>query len=180
MQDVLHDDISASFHRHEDKNWGLLRTRCRNEKKVADVLGGEGILHYLPLLTKIKVYAHGKHVNSVPMFPNYVFVCLSAEQRTFVKALNGVWGVTLLAPVEEERLIRDLQRVRLCELQSEHHELVVNPGLYPGAPVRITKGPFKGQEAIVVKRVDAYSVMINLDFMDQFIELRWNAEELQL
>ena len=45
--------------------------------------------------------------------------------------------------------------------------------------VRIKSGAFRGQDAVVVRRVDALSVIINLDFLGRSIDMRWNAGELE-
>ena len=68
----------------------------------------------------------------------------------------------------------------MCELQSARHELVVNPELRQGDAVRIRSGAFRGHDAIVVRRVDALSVIINLDFLGRSMDMRWEAGDLEL
>ena len=173
------DEILASFHHYPEKRWCLVQTRPRNEKWTRNALALERINVYLPLLTKVEIHHRARRETLLPMFPGYLFACASPEEEPVIRRNKCVWRLQVLSEGEELSLLRDLKLVRQCELQSADHQLTVNPGLQAGDIVRITSGAFRGQDAVVVRRVDALSVIINLDFLGRSIDMRWNAGELE-
>jgi len=176
--DSAYDEILGSLHLFPNRHWCLVQTRPRNEKWTFRTLIAERKIVYLPLLTKVAVHNRSRRETLLPMFPGYLFACLDRNECSTVGANRCVWRVQTLTESDEESLIRDLKIVRMCELQSSRHELVINPELQAGDMVRIKSGAFKGQDAIVIRRVDALSVIINLDFLGRSIDIRWNADDL--
>lgn len=176
--DSSSDEIMGILHGFPDRHWCLVQTRPRNEKWTFRALVAEQKIVYLPLLTKVEMHNRSRRETLLPMFPGYLFSCLDRDERSAVDSNRCVWRVQALSEADEESLIRDLKIVRLCELQSAEHELVINPGLQVGDMVRIRSGAFRGQDAIVIRRVDALSVIINLDFLGRSVDMRWNADDL--
>lgn len=176
--DSKSDEILGILHVFPDRRWCLVQTRPRNEKWTFRALVAEQKIVYLPLLTKVEMHNRSRRETLLPMFPGYLFACLDRDEKTAVGANRCVWRVQMLSETDEQSLIRDLKIVRKCELQSADHELVINPGLQAGDMVRIRSGAFRGQDAIVIRRVDALSVIINLDFLGRSIDMRWNAGDL--
>ena len=173
------DEVMNSFRIVPGKRWCLVQTRPRNEKWTRNALAAEHITIYLPLLTKVEIHNRGKRKLLLPMFPGYLFACADRDEETAIRQNRCVWNLRTLSEAEEDSLIRDLRAVRLCELQSADHQLVVNPGLQAGDMVRIRSGAFKGQDAVVIRRVDAVSVIVNLSFLGRNIDVRWEAGDLE-
>ena len=162
------------------RRWCLIQTRPRNEKWTNTNLAAAGVRIYLPLLTRIATHHRSRRETKLPMFPGYLFGCADPEEEALIRRSRCVWNVRRLSETEEEQLLADLKTVRLCELESAEHRMTVNPGLRSGDRVRITAGAFKGQPAVVVRRVNALSVIINLDFLGRSIDIRWDAGDLLL
>lgn len=177
---MVGDEILESLRRVPGKRWSLLLTRPRNEKWAARTLEASGIRVYLPLLTKVEIHNRSRRETRLPMFPGYLFACAGGAEENVIRTNKCVRHLQTLSETDEDSLIRDLRIVRLCELQSARHELVVNPGLRHGDAVRIKSGAFRGHEAIVVRRVDALSVIINLDFLGRSVDMHWEAGDLEL
>lgn len=114
----------------------------------------------------------------LPMFPGYYFACPSYEEETLIRRDKCVWNLKVLSEPEEESLLKDLKIVRECELLSQDHKLIVNPGLYEGQVVRLKRGPFKDQEVMVVRREDASRIVVNLNFLGRNITIPCNADDL--
>ena len=178
--EISRDEISESFRKVPGKRWCLVLSRPRNEKWAAKTLEASGVRVYLPLLTKVEIHNRGRRETRLPMFPGYLFACAGSAEENVIRANKCVWRLQALSETDEDSLLRDLRIVRMCELQSARHELVVNPELRKGDAVRIRSGAFRGHEAIVVRRVDALSVIINLDFLGRSIDMRWEAGDLEL
>ena len=178
--EIVGDEILESLRKVSGKRWCLLLSRPRNEKWAAKTLEASGIRVYLPLLTKVEMHHRGRRETRLPMFPGYLFACAGRDEENVIRTNKCVRHVQTLSETDEDSLIRDLRIVRLCELQSARHELVVNPELRQGDAVRIKSGAFRGHDAIVVRRVDALSVIINLDFLGRSMDMRWEAGDLEL
>lgn len=172
------EDIESCFQSFPDKRWCLVQTRPRNEKYAHRYLSADGILVYLPLITKVEIHNRSKRTTLLPMFPGYVFACPNLEEETVIRRNKTVWNLKKLTPLEEETLLKDLQAVRRCEKQSAEHKLVVNPELHPGDTVRIKSGSLKGQDAIVVRRENELTVIINLFFFNRHLQMHWLADDL--
>lgn len=172
------DEIVQRLVKFPGRRWSLIQARPRKEKSSARNCIEQGIITYIPLITKIEIHNRGKRELHLPMFPGYFFACLSLEEQTLLRRESGVWNLRILSDYDEDALLRDLLRVRESELLSKQHKLVVNPGLHVGDTVRIKHGPFKNQEVIVVRRKDVAQVIVNLDFLGQNLELLLNADEL--
>ena len=64
-----------------DECWSILHTLSRREKKVARACEGAVIRHYLPLHAS-RSRGAGQPTASLPLFPGYIFACLTPEART--------------------------------------------------------------------------------------------------
>ena len=166
------------FETIEGKHWSLVQTRPRNEKSVAAHCELNGIIVYLPLITKLEIHNRSKRILHLPMFPGYVFACPGKEEETEIRRNQGVWNLKVLSEADEKGLLGDLEIVRQSEILSRKQQLVVNPGLQIGETYLIKKGPFKGQEVILVRRKDAVNVVVNLYFLGRNIEFMCGADEL--
>lgn len=72
------------------KNWFVLYTKPRNEKKVAEQLAKLGIDVYCPMVKTIKQWSDRKKKVSEPLFKSYVFVKIEEKMRDSVFQANGV------------------------------------------------------------------------------------------
>ena len=174
------NSVTSFFRLVPDKRWCLIQTRPRNEKQASQYLKANGILVYLPLITKVQIHNRMKREIRLPMFPTYLFACPNLEEETLIRRYKLVWNLKKLSEMEEEILIRDLNAVKICEREAAEHKLVVNPGLHQGDPVRIKTGALRGHEAIILHRVDELSVIINLFFLGRHLEMLWAADDLEL
>lgn len=178
-EDVLREDIASYFHPLPGKRWCLVQTKPRNEKSAKRVLCADGIIAYLPLITKVEIHNRSRREVLLPMFPGYIFACPDLAEETVIRRNKAVWHLKKLSELEEESLLKDLQVVRQCEKESAEHKLVVNPQLHPGDAVRIKSGKLKGQDAIVVRRENELTIIINLFFFNRHIQMRWAADDLE-
>jgi len=133
-------------------NWYAVWTRSHSEQLVADQLTGKGFQVFLP---KISIWSRRggvRHVIQVPMFSGYLFLHEAVDKKTYievqkargiVRILGERWDrLTPIANVE----IESLQRVLDAQIT-----LAPYPYLHEGQHVRITGGPLKGVEGILVK-----------------------------
>jgi transcription antitermination factor NusG len=72
------------------KNWYLIYTKANWEKKVASKLLKKKIENYYPLQSVITAKNGKAKVQKVPLFPNYLFVKASENDRDLILSLNKV------------------------------------------------------------------------------------------
>lgn len=132
------------------ENWYALYTKPRWERKVAKQLEDAGFQVYCPTVTEIRQWSDRKKKVTTPLFKSYVFVKVSEKQRPEVFAASGV--VQYIYWLGKPAVIRDSEiEVIQKWLNDETVEEIEIASLSPGDQVTISKGSFKGKEAIVSK-----------------------------
>ena len=179
MKEVVSDSILKSLIKWEGKHWSLVQTRPRNEKFSAKNCSAQGILVYLPLITKVHVHNRSERKISLPMFSGYFFACPNYDEETLIRRDKCVWNLKVLNEAEEEELLKDLRIVRESELLAVDHKLIVNPGICEGQTVRLKKGPFESEEVLVVRREGISRVIVNLSFLGRNITVTCEANDLE-
>jgi transcription termination/antitermination protein NusG len=142
-------------------HWYALYTRSHCEQLVWDQLAAKGFHLFLP---KIDVWSHrvGKqHLISVPMFPGYLFLRHAIDKgsyidvrkaRGLVRILGERWDRLGVVPDAE---IEAIQTVLNATLPVMSH-----PYLREGQRVRITRGPLRGIEGILLQIKPAKGLLI--------------------
>jgi len=167
-----------------DRFWGYGYLRPRSEKTVAAKLAAGGMVHYLPLMPRVRLHHGTKVVSQVPMIAGYVFLCLDDEERSELKRVEEKFvQIELLRdPHSEKVLIAELNALRQCELLAREAPVLVNPGIQKGDRVLITSGPLKGLETDVLRREDGSDdvIIVNLTLLNTRVEYPVSAEMLKL
>ncbi len=165
-----------------DRCWGFAYLKPRTEKKVAEHLVGLGIPSYLPLINKARLHHGTKIVTPIPMFPGYLFLAASDQERSELKRSEKSFvHIELLRNnVEQEQLVRELNSLRLLEIESHGREVLVNPGIQRGDKVVVTQGAMKGLQAEVIRRDDnRNAIIINVTILERTVEYPVSADELK-
>jgi transcription antitermination factor NusG len=74
----------------ENKNWYVVYTRPRWEKKVALLMQEKGMEHYCPLNRVQKQWSDRKKIVLEPLFKGYVFVAIDKFGKNEVLQVEGV------------------------------------------------------------------------------------------
>lgn len=161
--------------------WYVARTKVNSESKAARNLENQGFVAYLPCYRK--TIRHARKVSKVrrPLFPGYVFICVSDDNPT-LHAIRSTIGVIHLiqfgtAPQPVPQEVIDLIKAR------EDDEGVVR--LLPdnpmrGSKVRVVDGCFTGHTALLEDVSDNSRVVLLLNFMGQAVRARVPAENLAM
>ena len=132
-----------------DKQWYVLYTRPRWEKKVAEILTTAGIENYCPLSKVTHQWSDRKKVVFEPFFKSYVFVRVSEGQKWGVMKFPGIvnyvhWlGKPAVVPNDEIESVKAFlgthEKVYLRRINIE-----------TGQKVKVTGGAFMNLEGTVV------------------------------
>ena len=146
-----------------DRQWWVLYTKARQEKAVSRHLLRHGTAFYLPLLKK-KTMVRARKVHSfVPLFPGYVFMCGSEEERT--NSLIGNRVSRVLRVDDPQRRVFDLGQFR--RLLASDAPITVEPQLPPGQRVRLVSGALAGLEGTVLTQRGMRRLLVCVDFLQQ-------------
>jgi transcriptional antiterminator RfaH len=143
--------------------WWLAHTRPRQEKAVAADLFALSVGFYLPLLTRKSLTRGRPRMARVPLFPGYVFVFGSEEDRLSALKTNRLLTVQYVP--DGERLRKDL--VQFWELIAAGARLTRESRLTAGERVRIKAGPFRDTEGVVLRRNGKTELLVAIDFLRQ-------------
>ncbi len=158
--------------------WMPVRTKPRQEKKLANYCKNHAIDCYLPLLRRMHHYKKRNAEFMVPMFPSYIFCRINQETYSTLTRSNAVLFKIDLDEYEEAQLISELVNIRQLEVMAKEHKLVIKPELEPGTPVIVKSGPFRGIEGIVSFRSSRYRITINIEMLGLSVSTEMNIDNI--
>lgn len=145
------------------RRWWVLYTRARQEKAISRDLLGFHIPFYLPLVQKTSV-CRGRRISShIPLFPGYVFVYGSEDERVRSLTTNRISRV--LTVDDPDCLLHDLRQLR--QLIASKAPLTVESRLVPGNHVRVRHGPLAGLEGTVLTRRGETRLLVSVNFIQK-------------
>lgn len=167
----LHEELSDS------PRWYAAYTRFRYEKYVAEMLEYRGVVHYLPLYETVHRWKDRNARVQLPLFPSYLFVQTSLQDRFRTLTVPGVVGlVGHPTPVAlDNQVVEGIRR-------SLSHCLPVQPHAYisQGRRVRVRSGPLAGLEGFVLRRKSLWCVVINVELIHRSMVVQIDASHLEL
>jgi transcription termination/antitermination protein NusG len=141
--------------------WYALYTRSHCEQLVCDQLTAKGFHLFLPKIDAWSQRAGKRHLIAVPMFPGYLFLRHALEKTSYLEVRKARGLVRILGERWDH-----LSAVPDAEIEAIHTilqaSLPVMPHAYlrEGQRVRITQGPLRGVEGILVKSKPAKGLLI--------------------
>ena len=158
--------------------WFAVYTTARHEKKVAQHFGQREIECFLPLYKSRRKWKDGSKVTlDLPLFPGYLFVRISRDERIRVLSVPGAVAVIggtgrEALPVPDEAI--DALRAGISEGSVEPHPL-----LTVGQRARILRGGMAGMVGIVVRYKTRYRVILTLEHIMQSVAVEVDACDLE-
>lgn len=141
------------------KNWYVLYTKPKWEKKVAEKLNEIGIECYCPLIIQIKQWTDRKKKVEVPLFNSYVFVQLEDTDRNSVFQISGV--VRYLFWLGKPAIVRDEEiNIIKTSLAAPNLSDVSVTSIQVGDRIKLESGAFSNQDAIVQEISNTYYTLV--------------------
>jgi len=156
--------------------WHVAHTRPRREKKVAEFCAREGIAATLPLYKSVKRYPGKTAVFEKVLFPNYVFLRLTAAQRKKIYQSDHVANV-LDVP---DQAAFEQQLGAILEALETDYEICALPHIATGKRVKILAGALRGMEGYVEERQGKVLVLLRLDFIGQSAAVKVDVADLEV
>jgi len=156
------------------KNWHVLYTKPRNEKKVTERLTEQGFEMYCPLVKTMRQWSDRKKKVQVPLFPSYIFANIEETARRKLLhdpgVLNFVYWLGNPAIVREE----EMEAIKKIAARGEDIH-VTGSGFEKGQFVKIPEGPFKGLSGQIDK-VDSRKVIVYVEQLDCMVSFKYAVE----
>jgi transcription antitermination factor NusG len=131
------------------KNWFVLYTKPRWEKKVYTLLTDNNIEAYCPLNKVRRKWSDRVKWVEEPLFKSYVFVRIGAEEETKVRMVNGV--VNFVYWLGRPAIVKSKEIEIIRKFLNDYEEVWAEPtDLQQDARVIIRRGAFMDKEARVV------------------------------
>jgi transcription antitermination factor NusG len=131
------------------KNWYVIYTKPRWEKKVYSLLTDKNIEAYCPLNKVRKKWSDRVKWVEEPLFKSYVFVRVAEEDQGRVRTAGGV--VNFVYWLGKPAIVKNKEIEIIRKFLDDHEEVWAEPvDLQKDAKVVIRRGAFMDKEARVV------------------------------
>lgn len=141
------------------KNWYVVYTKPKWEKKVAEKLAEVGVECYCPLITQIKQWSDRKKAVEVPLFNSYVFVQLEDSDRNSVFQISGV--VRYLFWLGKPAIVKDVEiEIIKTSLSAPNITDISVTSIQVGDRIKLETGVFSNQDAIVQEISNTYYTLV--------------------
>lgn len=164
-----------------DLHWYVGYTRPRCEKKLWQKLEQAGVEVFLPLNKSEKYWSDRKKVIEEPLFPNYIFIRVSATNRWFLtnyrELVRFVSFEAKPAVVRQEEI--DLIRCLLAQNVKIERSDTYERKWEAGQSIVVREGPFKGLKGFVMYRERNHKVIVNIDTIRQTLILHLSAHQIE-
>lgn len=161
--DFIDDEcMTNTLQEHKDSLWMYFVAKPRCEKKLFEALQQQAIPSYLPLIPKTTEYSHRVYTRKVAMLPGYVFASTRSQGFDISRLNSSLLKVNFLSELSAAELLSDLKIVRKYELLANDFKVEISPEIKEKTPVMITRGYFKGEQGIVLKRKNNKVVIVNV------------------
>jgi transcription antitermination factor NusG len=149
--------------------WTPVRTKPRQEKKLAGYCSVNNIKYYLPLRKTVHRYNRRTVEFYVPMFTGYIFCCLNEDKyQSLLRSNAVVYRIQMDFPGEHS-LIEELEAVQAFERIFDRKDILVKPELVQGTGVSINSGPMKGMKGVIRRRKGKTLVTVNIELLGQSV-----------
>ena len=168
--------VKSSVLDYTRPRWYVVQTRARHEKRVAEQLEAFSCEAFLPLYQEVHQWCDRRVRVELPLFPGYLFVHVSLQDRRQAVCLPGV--VRLLAfngvpaPVPEQEI------ASLRAAVEEHLAVWPHPYVQAGRRVRIIRGPLCGATGILLRRKNRSHLVLSVDLIQRSVAVEIAAADV--
>jgi transcriptional antiterminator RfaH len=159
------------------RQWWCVYTLSRQEKNLARKLSAKLIPHYSPVIPKRYRAPNGRlRTSFIPLFPNYVFMLASDEERYHAMTTNCISRCNEVK--DPEIFVRDLQQI--FTVVGAGIPLTPEARLQPGNRVRVKTGPFAGYEGTVLRREGKTRLLLSIQYLQQGVSMEMDEGLLEV
>jgi len=162
------------------KNWYVIQTKPRYEKKVFEQILYKDIEAYLPLIENIRYWSDRKKKTKEPLFPGYVFINGSEEER-YLAITNNTGALRYL--MFEKRPARinqdEINNIKIS-LKAPEKINIEDIKISKGDIVEVTYGVFKGLKGEIIQLRGSYKLIVKIVELNTSISVQLSNSEVKL
>ena len=158
--------------------WFAAYTVVRHEKVVVMQLEDRGIETFLPLYRSWHNWKDRRKLLELALFPGYVFVKISAQNKLGVLQVSGV--VNIIGFNGQAAALPDQEIEALRNGLENHVYAEPCPYLRVGRRVRVIRGPMAGAEGILTRKRDKYRVVISVEVLMRSVAVEVDGGDVEL
>lgn len=151
----------------ELKNWYALYTKPRHEFKAEEQLNVNGIITYMPSVTKVKQWSDRKKKVTEPILRGYIFIYANESERLLALEQNSV--IRCVSDHGRPAIIPDWQINNLKKMLEYKANYFIQEGLVTGTKVEITQGPFTGVVGIVQSSSEGKTIAVTIELLNRSV-----------
>lgn len=162
----------------DSKNWHVIYTHSRAEKKVVTNLANQGIESFLPLQKKLRQWKDRKKWVETPLISGYCFVHITRKEYDKVLQTNNV--VCYITFEGKAATVPQFQIDGLKQMtrQSDFEVTVTQDNFEPGQKVEIISGPMVGMKGELVKCQNRERFVLRIEQINTVFSVEVPAENL--
>ena len=160
-----------------ERCWLAAYTRSLHESHVVEQLSVKGVESLLPTYEKFSRWSDRVRRSKAPLFPGYVFVHVSNQERVPVLQTMGVVNLVSVAGNPARLGEEEIEKMRAC---GEHAGMVEpHPFLRIGHRVRVKHGPFVGWEGILVEKQNGARLVITVEQIMKSVAINLHGADVE-
>lgn len=162
-----------------ERNWHIVVTRSRYEKKSSHLLNIYEFETYLPLTRELVQWSDRKKWIEKPLFPGYLFIRFSTNERFQVMQTDGVARVVQFEGMDykiNESLIDSIKEY--LEIENKP-KLISTLNIQLGDNILIKNGPFKGMQGKITQIKGKSKVLIIIEAIGQAFVLELMGNDIE-
>ena len=159
------------------RHWLAAYTKSRHENAVARQLESKAVAFLLPTYVQRANWSDRVKLIKMPLFPSYIFVCVSDEERVRVLQTAGVVNIVSMSGRPATLSDEEIAMVRECAARP--HAVEPHPYLHLGQRVRVKHGPFQGWQGILAYKKNATRLVVNLEQIQQSVSVDLEGADVE-
>jgi transcription antitermination factor NusG len=157
---------SVPFAMSQPVHWYAAYTRANHEKRAHERFLQRSIESVLPTYLSVRIWKDRCVRLQMPLFPGYVFIRISAHERFRALEVPGVAKLVGFGGVPAPLHDQDIACLRVL---AQHNLAKPHPYLSVGRRVRVTVGPLRGAEGVLVKRRRNSRVVLSVHLVQRSV-----------
>lgn len=160
-----------------EKNWMVLYTRSRWEKKVDQLLKDQNFNSFCPLVKTSRQWVDRNKVVEVPLFRSYLFVQADHLEQSRIMQTSGV--VNFISHCGKPATLNnaEIERIRTIVKNYTDIEAVSLEDINIGDSVKVINGPLLNHKGEIAQ-IQGKSVIMVIDNMNCALTVKINHREL--
>ena len=162
------------------KQWHVIYTRSRAEKKVQVELSIKAIENFLPMQKRLRQWKDRKKWVEMPLMSGYCFVNITRKEYDMVLQTNNVVGYVRFegkAAVIPEKQMDSLKQMLK---QYDFEVNVTSENFAPGKKVEVIEGPMIGLRGELVKAHGKNKFIIRFNQINSVVSVEIPANHISL